>query len=266
MNFNEISSRYESGSLVQRNASDRLIDLLRIGPREDVLDLGCGSGGITKNIAGMTGGRVLGIDPSDGMVREARSRNTDGNVAFEKKNAENFSYPDGFDVIFCNSAFQWFHDVESALVNCYQSLRKNGRMGIQAPATQTFCPNFILGLDKVRNDPKTSDTFSRFRNPWLFLESPAEYDRLFIRAGFRILFSKIERTSSPHTPEETYKIFESGAASGYMNPEYYEKGRYNEEYAAEFRRIMKESFCEQADKDGFVEVIFNRIYLIAVKE
>lgn len=40
-NFNEISSEYESHSLVQKAASEVLFDLLKIQPNDDVLDLGC---------------------------------------------------------------------------------------------------------------------------------------------------------------------------------------------------------------------------------
>jgi ubiquinone/menaquinone biosynthesis C-methylase UbiE len=266
MDFNEISSKYEKDSLVQRNAADMLIDLLHIGPRDDILDLGCGTGGITKKLAGMTGGKVLGIDPSEGMIREAKGKHIDGNISFERRTAEDFLYPESFDVVFCNSAFQWFCDPLKALRNCYLSLRRNGRMGIQSPATREFCPNFMDGIRKVQADSRTSDIFSHFKSPWIFLETARDYEKIFEEAGFLVFFSRIEQTSSEHSPDEAFKIFESGAAAGYLNHEYYAPGKYSDAFVIDFRRIMKESFQAQANADGKLKMIFNRIYLIATKE
>jgi len=45
-NFSEISQKYESDSVVQKSASDILFDLLDIQAKDDVLDLGCGTGHI----------------------------------------------------------------------------------------------------------------------------------------------------------------------------------------------------------------------------
>ena len=59
-------------------------------------------------------------------------------------------------------------------------------------------------------------------------------------------------------------IFESGAAAGYLNQKYYEM-RIDERYSKAFREIVKGSFHHQANERGTVELVFNRIYLIAVK-
>lgn len=265
VNFNEISSRYEKDSLVQKNASEKLIELLRIGPRDDVLDLGCGTGGITAKIAAMTAGNVLGIDPSEGMVREARMKHIGGNISFEKNTAENFSYPDRFDIIFSNSSFQWFCDPSRVVRNCREALHKNGRMGIQAPATSAYCPNFLDGVERVKKDPRTSEIFSRFKSPWLFLESASDYEKYYIESGFNVIFSRIDQTVSEHTPDEAFKIFESGAAAGYLNKEYYDIAA-GEPFLSDFRKIMKDSFQAQAGQEGKLKMIFNRIYLIASRD
>lgn len=263
-NFNEISGRYEKDSTVQRNASGLLIELLRIGPRDDVLDLGCGTGGITEKIAAMTAGKVLGIDPSEGMVREARTKHIGNNLSFERRTAEDFSYPGQFDIVLSNSSFQWFCDPSKAVGNCFESLRRNGRMGIQAPATNAFCPNFLDGVERVKKDPGTSGIFSHFKSPWLFLENASDYEKFFIKAGFDIIFSRIEQTSSEHTPDEAYRIFESGAAAGYLNKDNYTVPA-GENYLNDFRKIMKTSFQDQAVDGGRLKMMFNRIYLVAVK-
>ena len=48
--FTEIAGRYERDSLVQKAAAEVLISMLEIGPREDVLDLGCGTWHLTERL------------------------------------------------------------------------------------------------------------------------------------------------------------------------------------------------------------------------
>jgi protein-L-isoaspartate O-methyltransferase len=71
-NFSEIAAKYEKNSLVQKSASDKLFDLLQIKENDAVLDVGCGTGNLTKIIAEKTRGRVIGIDASEQMIEEAK--------------------------------------------------------------------------------------------------------------------------------------------------------------------------------------------------
>ena len=262
--FTEISARYERDSLIQKSAADRLISLLDIRRDDDVLDLGCGTGSLTRKIRTLTEGRVTGIDPSEGMIQEAASNRGGLDIAFDVETAENIDYCDAFTVIFCNSAFQWFNDPVKALKNCYQVLRTGGRMGIQAPAKKAYCPNFLAAIDAVAGDPRTAMTFAGFRPPWLFLDIADEYAVMFKQAGFRVPFAKIETVSSMHSPDEVMTIFESGAAAGYLNQDYYST-QIDEAYVKAFREIVRVSFEQQANTQGKVELMFNRIYLVAIK-
>lgn len=69
--FSKIASKYEELSLVQKSAGDMLIALLEITKDDDVLDIVCGTGHLTKKIREITKGMVVGIDSSEGMIREA---------------------------------------------------------------------------------------------------------------------------------------------------------------------------------------------------
>jgi trans-aconitate methyltransferase len=59
-------------------------------------------------------------------------------------------------------------------------------------------------------------------------------------------------------------VFESGAAAGYLNAKHY-GGSLPDGYIQSFRRIMAEAFRAQAAEDGQVELVFHRIYLIALR-
>lgn len=98
VDFSKIATKYEAYSLVQKSAADTLLELLEIGNSDDVLDLGCGVGNLTRKIRGITKGKIIGIDPSEGMIREAidKGRGLDI-ITFEIKAAEEMDYKDCFD-------------------------------------------------------------------------------------------------------------------------------------------------------------------------
>ncbi|GBD98747.1 trans-aconitate 2-methyltransferase [bacterium BMS3Abin07] len=146
-NFTEISSKYEKDSVVQKSASEILFDLLDIQPEDNVLDLGCGTGHLSKLIRETTKGKVIGVDPSDGMIEKAKENYSDQDIIFRNCSAEQLEYKDEFEIIFCNSAFQWFADHKKALKACHDALKHNGKMAIQAPAKDVYCPNFIEAIE-----------------------------------------------------------------------------------------------------------------------
>ena len=265
IDFSKIAANYEDYSLVQKSAADTLLKLLEIGNGDDVLDLGCGAGNLTGKIRKITDGKVTGIDPSEGMIREAIEKNRGFDITFEIRSAEEMDYKDYFDVIFCNSVFQWFSDSQKVVENCYTALHKGGRIGVQAPAKKVYSPNFIEAIEKVKEDPGTKDIFTHFKEPWFFLETAGEYCELFEKYGFTVVLSKIENIRTKHTHEEVFNIFSSGAAAGYLNQDYYDVG-IEAGYIDSFKEIVRDAFVQQANDHGEMELRFNRIFLVAIKE
>ncbi len=264
VDFSFIAEKYEEMAFAQMTAAEILLGLLDIRGYEDVLDLGCGTGMLTRRIREMTRGRVIGIDPSLGMIREAIERSIGFDIAYEVKSAEEMNYDEEFDVIICNSVMQWFRDPDKALENCYRALRPGGRIGVQATAKKIYCPNFVEAVERVREDERTRDVFANFREPWFFLETEEEYIMLFERHGFNVVFSDMKTITSEHTPDEVFKIFSSGAMAGYLNQEYYDVP-LTEDYISAFKEIVREAFREQADGDGKVRLTVNRVFIVAVK-
>lgn len=263
-NFSNIAKRYEESSIVQKSAGDMLLSLLDIRQHESVLDVGCGTGNLTKKIYDVTKGKTVGVDVSEGMIRECLSAFSHTGIQFHTMRAEDLSYENEFDVIFCNSTFQWVQNVDAVISNFSQALKKGGRVGIQAPAKKEYSPNFISAVHKVAKNPRTREYYDGFRSPWFFLDTSEEYSEYFCKHHLRVALSRIQTVESFHSPEETFKIFASGAIAGYLNEKYYTKG-FNENYCDEFQRIVKEAFTEQVDKNGMVKLIFNRIFLVAEK-
>jgi ubiquinone/menaquinone biosynthesis C-methylase UbiE len=266
INFNSKAHLYEKNAVVQKLASDVLLGLVSIQDGEDVLDVGCGSGGVTKKIAVLTKGRVVGTDISEAMINEAVCNGSDmQNLSYFVKDAECLGFINTFDVIYCNSAFQWFPHPEKVLEQCFCALKPGGRMGIQAPATSMYCPNFIRAIEKVQANPSTREIFGYFKSPWFFLESEDEYRKLFRVSGFHKIKCKFKEESTRHITDEVYRIFHSGAENGYLNQSFYQVP-LTEDYVKTFRMLVKESFKEQSDESGIVNLKFVRVYLVAHKD
>ncbi|MHC1754423.1 MAG: trans-aconitate 2-methyltransferase [Methanosarcina sp.] len=266
VNFNSKAFTYANNSLVQKSASEILLDLLSIQSEEDVLDLGCGPGHITKKIAQVTKGIVTGIDVSQGMIEQAVSSNQElPNLRYSVMDAENLELPINFDVIVCNSSFQWFQKPEQVLNRCFSVLKQGGRIGVQAPATQLYSPNFVAAIEKIRMHPYTREIFKYFKNPWFFLESKEEYEQLFRNCGFDVIYSELRDESNLFSIEEAYKIYQSGAENGYLNQSFYTV-TLTDDYMNSFRELVKEAFKEQSDNSGMIDLKFKRIYIIAKKQ
>ncbi len=266
MNFSDISSVYHQLSTLQSSAGDILINMLQLRGDEDILDVGCGTGKLTKKLRGLTKGIVVGTDISEAMIREAQNNYGNDDIHFSPIDSENLDRKLGmFDIIFCNSAFQWFKNPQKVVRNFYSLLRFYGKVGIQAPAKQMYCPNFIKAVHEVEKNLFTREQFSHFRPPWFFLETASEYAKVFHDVGFTVLFSEINTTHSSVSPEEAFNIFSSGAIAGYLNQEYYTKP-FDQNYADKFKEIVKLSLMEQADDEGKVDLCFNRIFLVAIRD
>lgn len=262
-NFSEIAKRYERDSLIQKSAAEKLLSLLAIGGDDRILDLGCGAGNLTRKLRKLTSGLVVGIDQAPEMIRQAQKSGAK-DIEFRVAGVEGLADTDAFDVIFCNSAFQWFPKPGLALANCFRALKNGGRMGIQAPAKKEYCPNFLEAVAEVACDTRTAGTFANFRSPWLFFDSAGEYAELFERAGFEVRFGVIEEQITHHDPGQVMAIFESGAAAGYLNPDCY-RTNFGRDYVETFREIVAHSFRQKVDEAGRVSLLFNRIYLVGEK-
>ena len=101
-----------------------LIPVLDPQPGELILDLGCGTGHLTKTIA-ESGARFIGIDSSQPMIETARA--TYPELEFLIADARNFSFTDPFDAIFSNATLHWVQPAESVVRCISTSLKTGGR-------------------------------------------------------------------------------------------------------------------------------------------
>ena len=101
-----------------------LIDLLNPQKGELILDLGCGTGDLTNQIA-QRGAVVIGLDQSETMLERARSKYSQ--LEFQQADATDFCFEKPVDAIFSNAVLHWIPEQEKVIANIYKSLKKGGR-------------------------------------------------------------------------------------------------------------------------------------------
>ena len=98
-----------------------------LAPQKDehILDIGCGTGTLTRKIA-ESGAIVTGIDASPEMI--AKAKQSYNNIAFFAKDATDFYFDEKFDAAFSNATFHWIKNQQQLLQSIYINLKQGGRL------------------------------------------------------------------------------------------------------------------------------------------
>ena len=154
--WNEVAPRYHKrwASINQGPfvSTSKLIQLLEIKKGNNVLDLACGTGVVTKKIMQKVGssGIVVGGDTSITALKIAKKwNNKKFNLDFVNVDAENFSFSTKFDVITCQYGLFFFPNALKALKNMKFHLKKNGKLGISVHGAAEKVPFFNSIFDAV---------------------------------------------------------------------------------------------------------------------
>src|SRR5476649_690620 len=81
-----------------------LVEILAPKQGEKILDLGCGTGTLTAEIA-VRGGDVVGIDSAASMIELAQKAHPE--IPFYQQDAQNITLDRIFDAAFSNAALHW---------------------------------------------------------------------------------------------------------------------------------------------------------------
>lgn len=162
-----------------------LLAFLPENPAQAILDLGCGTGTLTAQLAAR-GSRVIGVDSARPMMERARAQYPE--LTFEVCDALALPFEGEFDVVFSNAVFHWIADHDTLLENVKKALKPGGQLicefggaGNIAVVEQAFnraCEEMGLAVRAPRFNFPTPEEFSaRLARHGLTPVNVYDYDR-----------------------------------------------------------------------------------------
>jgi trans-aconitate methyltransferase len=167
-----------------------LLTLLSPKKGERILDLGCGTGHLTAEIA-KSGAEVVGLDHSPAMIDQAKKNYPD--LEFVLADAKNFSSEKPFDAVFSNAALHWMTPPEQVLTKIWDVLKPGGRL--------------VAELGGKGNVQQIHDTLAQVVKKYgfaptqpvakRFFPSLGEYATLLEKQGFEVSFATFFERPTP---------------------------------------------------------------------
>jgi ubiquinone/menaquinone biosynthesis C-methylase UbiE len=190
----------------------RMAAVAEVGPGQRVLDVGCGIGDPTLQVAVLVGphGRVVGIDLSEAMLATARERAAALGLAHVEFVAGDVtSMPlaaSAFDVVLGRWSVNYLDDVVAALTRLRDTLVPGGRIAIAAWAPPEANPWLAVPLGALRDIGIAIDVDPG--RPGIFHCSPdGALARALLRAGFQAVDQERVRLSYfAHDAEEFWRM------------------------------------------------------------
>lgn len=181
MTYEFDGKKYAHASTHQKEWGTRIIEELALNGSESILDLGCGDGTLSTQIAELLPrGRVVGIDASRGMIDAALPK-TRPNLSFVLMDINDLDFPAEFDVVFSNATLHWVRDHARLYRNISKALRNDGRIRFNF-AGDGNCSNFFRVVRWAMSQDQFSSYFADFQWPW-YMPAIEEYMALVRAAG-----------------------------------------------------------------------------------
>jgi trans-aconitate 2-methyltransferase len=184
-NYSWNAADYARNSANQYAWAKDLIPKLQLTGNESLLDIGCGDGKITAELAKcLPTGRVVGVDSSVGMINLAKDAFTQQdypNLTFRLMDARKLTFHAEFDRIFSNAALHWIGDQKAVLSGVARSLKPKGKLLFQMGGRGN-AKDVLSILDDLLVEELWKGFFEGFTFPYTFCGTE-EYRELLVETG-----------------------------------------------------------------------------------
>ncbi len=161
-----------------------LVAEIRRRPAMRVLDLGCGTGQLTRYLhRTLQAETTLGIDSSESMLAKSARLTTPG-LHFQHQNVETWTPAETYDLIFSNAALQWVDQHHEALLTrLTKALAPAGQLAVQVPANYDHASHTVA--TEIARAPPFRDALGGYEHAAARVLVPEAYAALLARLGYR---------------------------------------------------------------------------------
>ena len=239
-----------------RPSRDLLAQITIADPRK-VVDIGCGPGNSTELLVKRwPNAKVIGIDTSAGMLRQARARLPE--QTFIEANVAHWVPPETCDVLFANAVFQWVPGHLKQLQRLLAQLPSGGVLAVQIPDSLDE-PAHVLIRELAHEEPWREQLSEKARVRDAVPPPAVYYDALSpLCTHFQIW-----HTVYYHVLESSAGVVEWVKGTGLRPFLDLLEPAEAKQFLAEYTARIAAAYPPQAD--GKVVFRFPRIFIVAVK-
>ncbi|MEO7485472.1 MAG: class I SAM-dependent methyltransferase, partial [Ferruginibacter sp.] len=151
-------------------------------PGETILDLGCGTGDLAKEIS-LTGANVIGVDSSAEMILSAKSI---PDIEFHQMDARELNFEIQFDKIFSNAVLHWIPEKELVIKKTYSLFKNSGKIILEFGGKG----NNQQMLNALRETFKQRGFYENAKIDFWYYTSVGEYATELEKLNFRVIHAE----------------------------------------------------------------------------
>jgi trans-aconitate methyltransferase len=253
---------YAANSHVQQSWARELIAKLDLRGDEHVLDVGCGDGKVTAEIArALPRGSVTGADASPQMIEFAKKTfpaSTFPNLRFRVSDARNIKFGRQLDFFFSNAALHWVDDHQAILRGAASVLKPGGRLVVSCGGKGNAHDVFLALRPEMRLK-RWREFFRKMPMPYFF-HAPGDYERWLPKFGFKISDLKLAPKDATYEGAKGFATWLRTTWIPYVQ-------RVPENLREEFIEAVTQRYVAKhpPDADGRIHVRMVRLEIDAVK-
>ena len=226
-----------------------LLALVDVRPHLKVIDLGCGTGELTSQLAdALPDSDLTGLDSSSQMLDKAASFSRPGLVFTQGDQSQ---LTDSWNLIFSNAALQWSENHTELIPALFNRLNPGGQIAVQIPSNHNHISHQIYR--ETANEELFKFVLNGFQRyaPVLSID---DYARIFFNCGAEniVVFEKIY----PHVLKDSDAVVEwiSGTA---LVPYFERLGEHKDAFVQSIREKMRAAMPDSPVFYPFRRILFS---------